>query len=185
MYVRTELNVVNIYTDTYRTGSRSGLLRPDTVKVGQVPIIRGRGAKATFAITINSWVTFPISLTLPDIAYGSLFNRRTGLSDADYLPSMRPRSYELHIFGGKTKPECRLDSLSISSSTFRYVNILKSPSVVYSEDWIRISDVRANVDYNFHRKIIARKFSNRENLIISKCVSIVRKYWNIKLISYL
>lgn len=98
-------------------GSRSGLLRPDTAKVWKVSIIRGCGATATFAAAINSWVTFPISLTLPDIAYGSLFNRCADPSLPHvhiYTASTRARSYELHIFGAKTtKSECWIDSLSI------------------------------------------------------------------------
>lgn len=113
---------MHTYTDTQKQvrGSRSGPLRSDTAKVWKVPIIRGCRATATFAAAINSWVTFPISLTLTDIAYGSLFNRRAGPSGGlcthTHTTSTRARGYELHIFGAKTtKSECRIDSLSISA----------------------------------------------------------------------
>lgn len=130
---------MHTYTDTQKQvrGSRSGPLRSDTAKVWKVLIIRGCGATATFAAAINSWVTFPISLTLTDIAYGSLFNRHTGPSGGlyTYTTSTRAQGYELHIFGAKTTKSVPnrfpLDIRAPSNSMFRYVNILKSPSFVH------------------------------------------------------
>lgn len=121
MYVRTELNVVDTHIHTEASARESKWSPPDTTKVREVPIIRGRGATATFAAAINSWVTFLISLTPPDIAYGSLFNRRAGLSGG--LPPVR---IHIHLvcarvamnyiyLARKRNPECRIDSLPISA----------------------------------------------------------------------
>lgn len=60
MYVRTELNVVNTHSAQWPNSILYSWLRPKFRKFRSF----GKGA-ATFAAAINSWVTFPISLTLP------------------------------------------------------------------------------------------------------------------------